>query len=336
MKTEKNNDIDSLITQYLSGKLDKEAFAQLKDWASESEENRIYVKNKVEIWFSSCIADETCVFDKDKAFELFQKRINKAKCSDEQMRRLSWKTWVRVAAVILIMLLPFAGYWQGKESVKQTFADIVVEAPLGARTKLYLPDGTLVWLNAGSKIVYSQGFGVDDRRLKMEGEGYFEVTRNPDIPFEVKTKEVYLKVLGTKFNFRNYPDDDEAIVNLMEGKVALHNEIKSMPELYLKPDEKVVMNKVTGEMKKTSTKAKRSNTWINDELFFDELPLKHIAKRLMRSYGVEIIVADSLQDKRFYGVFKVQGNTIKDVLDAMASTNQMKYRYENGKYILYR
>ena len=54
----------------------------------------------------------------------------------------------------------------------------------------------------------------------------------------------------------------------MEGKVALHNEIKCMPELCLKPDEKVVMNKVTGEMKKTSTKAKRSNTWINDELFF--------------------------------------------------------------------
>ena len=144
MKTEKNNDIDLLITQYLSGKLDKKAFAQLKDWASESEENRIYVKNKVEIWFSSGIADETCVFDKDKAFELFQKRINKAKRSDEQMRRLSWKTWVRVAAVILIMLLPFAGYWQGKEAVKQTFADIVVEAPLGARTKLYLPDGTIV------------------------------------------------------------------------------------------------------------------------------------------------------------------------------------------------
>ena len=63
MKTEKNNDIDLLITQYLSGKLDKEAFAQLKDWASESEENRIYVKNKVEIWFYSCIADVTCVFD---------------------------------------------------------------------------------------------------------------------------------------------------------------------------------------------------------------------------------------------------------------------------------
>lgn len=72
MKTEKNNDIDLLITQYLSGKLDKEAFAQLKDWASESEENRIYVKNKVEIWFSSCIADETCVLIRIKHLNCFK------------------------------------------------------------------------------------------------------------------------------------------------------------------------------------------------------------------------------------------------------------------------
>lgn len=336
MNTEEHNDIDLLIVQYLSGVLDKEAFARLKQWTFASEENRIYVKNKIEIWFSAGTVNETCMFDKDKAFQLFQKRVKKARRSNVQMWNYSsWKNWVRVAAIILILLLPFIGYWGGKESVKQTFADIVVEAPMGARTKLYLPDGTLVWLNAGSKIVYSQGFGVDDRRLKMKGEGYFEVTHNPDIPFEVKTKEINLKVLGTKFNFRNYPDDDEAIVNLMEGKVALHNEVKCMPELYLIPDEKMIMNKVTGEMRKTKAKAKRSNMWINDELFFDELPLKHIAKRLVRSYGVDIIVEDSLQDKRFYGVFKVQGNTIKDVLDAMASTNQMKYRYEHGKYILY-
>lgn len=83
----------------------------------------------------------------------------------------------RVAAVVLLLLLPLATYWQGKEAVKHNFADMVVEAPLGARTKLYLPDGTLVWLNAGSKIVYSQGFGVDDRNLSLEGEGYFEVTK---------------------------------------------------------------------------------------------------------------------------------------------------------------
>lgn len=60
---------------------------------------------------------------------------------------------------------------------------MVVEAPLGSRTKLYLPDGTLVWLNAGTKMVYSQGFGVDNREVILEGEGYFEVVKNKEIPF---------------------------------------------------------------------------------------------------------------------------------------------------------
>lgn len=89
-----------------------------------------------------------------------------------------------MAAAILIILLPLAGYWGGMETVKSGFSDIVVEAPMGARTKLYLPDGTLVWLNAGSKITYSQGFSVDNRDLTLEGEGYFEVKRNEEVPLK--------------------------------------------------------------------------------------------------------------------------------------------------------
>ena len=80
--------------------------------------------------------------------------------------------------------------------MKDTFADISVEAPLGSKTKLYLPDGTLVWLNAGSRMTYSQGFGVDNRKVELEGEGYFEVKRNEKVPFFVKTKDLQLQVLG--------------------------------------------------------------------------------------------------------------------------------------------
>ena len=75
--------------------------------------------------------------------------------------------------------------------------------------------------------------------------------------------------------------------------------------------------------------------WINDELFFDEELLEDIAKKLMRSYDVEIEVADSLKNKRFYGSFKIMGNTIDEVLQTIASTNRMKYRHEDEKYILY-
>ena len=335
MQLEEHTDIDRLITQYLSGTLDKESFAELKRWSSESESNRRYVRNKLEVWFSSGAADNTAHFNKDKAFALFRQRVADAGRKKEQISRFSWKTFMRVAAVILILVVPFAADWQGKEAVKHTFADMVVEAPMGAHTKLYLPDGTLVWLNAGSKIIYSQGFGVDDRQLKLEGEGYFEVMRNEKLPFKINTKEVNLKVLGTKFNFRNYPDDEEVTVNLMEGKVALHNGIKAMPELYLEPDEKMVLNKLTGKMTKSRAKADKANVWIKDELFFDEELLEDIAKKLMRSYNVKVEVADSLRNKRFYGSFSISGNTIDKILDIMVSTQQMKYRYENDVYILY-
>lgn len=238
MQLEEHTDIDLLITRYLSGKLDKESFAELKRWSLESESNRKYVRNKLEVWFSSGAADTAVRFDKDKAFSLFRQRVAGAEKKQKQILRFSWKTFMRVAAIVLILMIPFVTYWQGKQAVKQNFADMVVEAPMGAHTKLYLPDGTLVWLNAGSKIIYSQGFGVDDRRLRLEGEGYFEVMKNEEVPFEINTKELNLRVLGTKFNFRNYPDDEEVTVNLMEGKVALRNGIREMPELYLTPDEK--------------------------------------------------------------------------------------------------
>jgi len=334
MQNKEHTQIDEWITCYLSGELDEQSFAKLKQWTFASEANRAHVRRQVEIWFSTGVADDT-YFDKEKAFELFRRRVNAAEQRKRKVYNIFEKTWLRVAAVILILILPLIGYWQGQKTLKQTFADISVEAPMGARTKLYLPDGTLVWLNAGSKIVYSQGFGVDDRRLKMEGEGYFEVVRNEQIPFEVNTKELNLRVLGTKFNICNYPEDKVVTVNLLEGKVALHNEVKSMPELYLDPDEKVVMDKMTGEMVKSHCKAIHSSDWINDELFFDEDLLDDIVKRLERSYDVKIEVADSLRNRRFYGSFKVQGNTIEDVLSIMSSTNQMRYRYENGKYILY-
>ncbi|WP_418698701.1 FecR family protein [Bacteroides sp.] len=334
-KERKYTNIDELIASYLSGKLDKEALVELKRWSMESEANRAYVRNQLEIWFSSGVLGDGTSFSKDKAFDLFKQRMAKAEEEQKQVRRFSWKIVYRVAAVILILLLPLGAYWQGKETVKHTFADMIVEAPLGARTKLYLPDGTLVWLNAGSRIVYSQGFGVDDRKICLEGEGYFEVTKNEKIPFEVKTKELNLKVLGTKFNFKNYAEDEEVTVNLMEGKVALNNRLKNMATLYLAPQEKMVLNKRTGIMKRSKTNVEYANAWSRNELFFDEELLEDIAKKLMRSYNAEIEVADSLKNKRFYGSFKIIGNTIDEVLQTIASTNRMKYRHENDKYILY-
>ncbi len=219
--------------------------------------------------------------------------------------------------------------------MENAFADIVIEAPVGARTCMYLPDGTQVWLNACSRLTYSQGFGINDRNLKLEGEGYFEVSHNEQLPFIIHTQEVDVTVLGTQFNFKNYADDSEASVSLLSGKVKLSNHLRQEETLYLQPNEKVTLNKLTGEMKTTRTQVQNSKIWTHDELFFDEELLEDIAKKLMRNYDVKIEVADSLKNTRFYGSFKMSGSTIEQVLETISSTNRMKYKQEKGIYILY-
>ena len=332
---EKYNDIDKLIASYLSNELDEKSFSELKRWSMESETNRIYVRDQLEIWFSSGVLSDKTFFNKNEAFDLFKQRVAEAG-RNKRLRRFSWKVIYRVAAVVLLLLLPLATYWQGKEVVKHNFADMVVEAPLGARTKLYLPDGTLVWLNAGSKIVYSQGFGVDDRNLSLEGEGYFEVKRNEEVPFLVKTNSLLVKVLGTKFNFRDYPDDAEAIVSLSEGKVALNNLLKKEKEAFLLPNERVVLNKKNGRMHVEYSTVSNALQWTNGYLFFDEELLPDVVKELERSYNVKIqIASDTLNTFRFYGNFVHREQNIQEVLEALSATRKIHYIIEGHNITLY-
>lgn len=334
-KNEEKQNIDQLISLYISGKADKEVLKELKRFVVASEENRKYVHDRLEVWFSTGSIESKESFDKGKAFDLFKERVRRSEAVSKKTYSLSVKFLYRVAAILLLVLLPFAGYWKGTEMVKSSFSDIIVEAPVGSRTRLYLPDGTLVWLNAGSRIVYSQGFGVDNRNLTLEGEGYFEVTQNKKIPFKIDTEELDLEVLGTKFNFRSYLDDDEITVCLVEGKVALRNEMKQGDMVYMEPNEKVVLDKRTGNLIKVEGRVDNAILWTRDELYFDEELLADIAKELSRSFGVEIEVADSISDRRFYGTFRITGNTIEQVLETIALTNQMNYRKEDEKYILY-
>ena len=285
-----------------------------------------------ELWVSSAVADDTQQYDVDQAFERFRKRTGL-----DQSGRQSYKwyrTWsVAAVAIVLLGLITVTAYWQVSRQIQSNFSDIVVEAPLGSKTKLTLPDGSTVWLNAGSKMVYSQGFGVSDRRLAFQGEGYFEVEKNDEMPFLVQTHDVNVTVVGTKFNFRNYPEDEEAVVELLEGKVALENQLKEEAVRYLSPNEKMVLHKATGEMDITSTKVKEATLWTENILLFDEDLLPDIVRELERSYHVQIeIENEDLKQTRFYGQFNQLEQNIYDVLDMLSETGKLKY-HEEGKVI---
>lgn len=285
-----------------------------------------------ELWVSSAVADDTQQYDVDQAFERFRKRTGL-----DQSGRQSYKwyrTWsVAAVAIVLLGLITVTAYWQGSRQIQSNFSDIVVEAPLGSKTKLTLPDGSTVWLNAGSKMVYSQGFGVSDRRLAFQGEGYFEVEKNDEMPFLVQTHDVNVTVVGTKFNFRNYPEDEEAVVELLEGKVALENQLKEEAVRYLPPNKKMVLHKATGEMDITSAKVKEAILWTENILLFDEDLLPDIVRELERSYHVQIeIENEDLKQTRFYGQFNQLEQNIYEVLDMLSETGKLKYR-EEGKVI---
>lgn len=335
---EENKHIDELIANYLTEGLDKNALDELKTWIAASAENQQYFIRQREIWFSAVSREAASVYDKDKAFENFRNRVESQKEIQSTSRRgfsLS-ALWRYAAVVAIIIAVGCISYWQGDVNVKDTFADISVEAPLGSKTKLYLPDGTLVWLNAGSRMTYSQGFGVDNRKVELEGEGYFEVKRNEKIPFFVKTKDLQLQVLGTKFNFRDYPEDHEVVVSLLEGKVGLNNLLREEKEAVLSPDERAVLNKANGLLTVESVTASNASQWTDGYLFFDEELLPDIAKELERSYNVKIHIAnDSLKTFRFYGNFVRREQNIQEVLEALASTEKMQYKIEERNITIY-
>lgn len=285
-----------------------------------------------ELWVSSAVADDTQQYDVDQAFERFRKRTGLDQAGKQSYKW--YRTWsVAAVAIVLLGLITVTAYWQGSRQIQSNFSDIVVEAPLGSKTKLILPDGSTVWLNAGSKMVYSQGFGVSDRRLAFQGEGYFEVEKNDEMPFLVQTHDVNVTVVGTKFNFRNYPEDEEAVVELLEGKVALENQLKEESVRYLSPNEKMVLHKATGEMDITSAKVKEATLWTENILLFDEDLLPDIVRELERSYHVQIeIENEDLKQTRFYGQFNQLEQNIYDVLDMLSETGKLKY-HEEGKVI---
>ena len=329
--------IDELISTFLSEGLEADVLEELKAWIAESEENRVHFMKCQEIWFSAVQEQEGKYYDQEKAFELFEKRVEKQKAEKRKARIPVWRGLYKYAVAILLFgFISYFSYQKGENSLRNALAEIEVEAPSGSQTRLHLPDGTTVLLNSDSRITYAQDFGVNSREVTRQGEGYFEVAHNQKIPFYVKTEDVQVRVLGTKFNFRDYPEDGEVVVSLIEGKVALKNKIRQEADLVLMPDEQMVLDKKEKVMKKESMNAQAVLQWAEGCLSFDETPLLEVAKILERSYDVEIeFTEESLKELRFYGNFNRTKQGLNDILNVLSATGKVHYMLKGEKIVLY-
>lgn len=225
----------------------------------------------------------------------------------------------RIAAVLFIPLLATSIllYKHNRsaylESAKQTIIN-----PSGVRSQVELPDGSIAWLNAESEISYFESFTGKERTVELSGEAYFDVKSDPKKPFVVSAGQVAVHVLGTRFNVKNYHDEENIEVSLEEGKINLMTShggkqqltsmVPGMRALYNNHKEKTLISK--------EENISQYSAWQKGKLVFDDTPFPQVAKSLERWYSVHIdINSDEIEQYRLTTTFEEQ--TIRQVIEVL-------------------
>ncbi len=203
--------------------------------------------------------------------------------------------------------------------------------PFGSRSKISLSDGTVVWLNAGSRLVYPETFTSKNREVTLYGEAFFDVTHNETKPFIVKTTDLDIRVLGTRFNVAAYPDDHSIQTTLQEGSVAIKKRGAGLfdRDLILKPNQQNVFNRAAEESKTYQVDAQNYSVWTQGLLRFNDEQLSRIVRKLERYYNVLISI-----DNPRVGQIKITGKLdltkdIDEVIKYLSRVSQTSYNKEN-------
>ena len=236
--------------------------------------------------------------------------------------------WMKIAAAVILLLGCNYFWYTYTENLTDTYtsaeSSYEIKVPAGSRTNIVLPDGTEVALNAGSVLRYCLGFGIRERNVTLDGEGYFKVAKNENIPFFVKTNDLQVRVVGTVFNVRAYNDDNSVMVSLLEGRVNLSASSGSMMKLF--PNDQVLYDKGTGRMEKMKSNANTACDWLDGGLTFDNVSFVNIAHRLERKFQVKISIdSEQLRAERFSGSF-ASNQSINDILDEINVEKQYTWK----------
>jgi len=225
----------------------------------------------------------------------------------------------------------------------------------GSRTHLTLPDGTVVWLNAGSRINYEKNFGVTQRAVTLTGEAFFDVAPNASKPFVIHTASIDIRVLGTSFNVKSYPSDRTTETTLIHGsiEVSIHN--RPSDKIVLKPNEKLVVNNddsvkldkgeelrhhdhpdnsslvvISKPTYEHRSGAMIETSWVDNKLIFQDEEFSSLAGSMERWYGVTIrFNSPEKENLRFTGIF--ENETVLQALDALKLTANFNYSVEGNQ-----
>ncbi len=328
---------EHLLFQYLQGRTDEGENQQVEEWLNKSAKNRTLLDKLEKTWIETGkISPAPVAVDVTAAWNRISSRIEEDEIElssrplQGKLIRMQLVKWaVGVAAVILIT---FGIWWLADES-SQLDEQLVV-ASIEEVVKDTLPDGTLITLNTNSSLVYPENFSKKSREVVLLGEAFFKVKHNPDKPFIVKTKEAGIKVLGTAFDVRAYPDEsvevmvnsgsvlffvvnpitgDSATLTLTEGMKGVLYPHASQPEIDPEPDPDELF-------------------WLNQNLEFRQTALKEVIQTLSSCYHVAIrIENEEIGSCKLTASFSEE--PIELILQVIADTFNLTLEKENETYV---
>lgn len=354
METDK--DIDSLMEEDFLKGLSPDRKEILRRWVEADEEHRKYYERRILLYRWLRIQSRIPLFDKEqrKAYRRFLSRAYGSGIRRPVTVRMGRKKWLSVAAVLLLALGSGVLIWHqtgDEQELQQSCSSSrTITVPEGVKYRMMLADGSHVWLNSGSSLTLSAGFGQENRDLRLEGEALFEVTKNKQLPFVIRSGDIYVRVTGTVFNFKAYSKERFAKITLLQGSLNVSKEHDAMSHsVTLRPNEQVLVDRYDDVLEKKEVEAAADVEWANvgggsdtedhkgadmedvdrqesDALFFDEVSMAEIIRRLENVFHVYIkIDYPELLQKKYYGDFRGKRDVF-DILDVIVRGESVAYQ----------
>ena len=267
-------------------------------------------------------------------------------------RRLLW-TVTGMAAAAMIVFFVLQTDKQKTEPVQ--VAENTISTKPGSKSKIQLPDGSQVWLNADSRMTYNESFRGPFREVSIIGEAYFDIAKDKDHPFIIHANSIDVKVLGTSLNIRSYTNEKSTEAVLIHGSIEVT--LRSSPDkkIILQPNEKLVVQngraaiikgtpsvqKVVDEPVMTLGKAhfrQKDSTamdvlWVKNKLAFDQETLEEVTRKIERWYAVKVTITDErLKNTAYSAVF--EDESLRQVMEALRITGNFRYSINKKEVII--
>lgn len=316
---------DQIVTKFLSGNASNEETIILRDWIKASPQNKAYYLRLKNLWEISIKPVVLSNEEKEEAI------ISVFRRSGGSSLKGIWNSKLKVAATIFIPVLAIGLLWLifqniGGKGTQTVYNEI--STPFGCRASVKLCDGSVVWLNSGSKLTYPDKFDKNKRIVNLSGEALFDVNADPSSPFTVETSEIKVVATGTLFNVKESVPNNKTEVTLAEGKVSIFKPADGTKDQLigrLNPNQHMSYNHSDGSQSILTEDAYPYFSWKDGKLIFRNEPLKSVVEELSSFFNVDIEVNGSdIEELIIRGTF--ENESLNEILKLLKLISPIDYK----------